>query len=152
MRNTVHCTISPCKAKSFNGQTTRDHPWRRNDFHINPASITVLSPLSPCPGARGDPPFLWSLRWCNRDMPAITAVQMKGPSKDGPLLPQNWKWRWDKRSVMYWENLIGKEFKYLSGNRTYLRWTSWRLSNRPWLSSTGGGACRGEPKAKGEDF
>lgn len=23
----------------------------------------------------------------------------------------------------------------------YLRWTSWRLSNRPWLSSIGGGAC-----------
>jgi len=29
----------------------------------------------------------------------------------------------------------------ISDNEIYLRWISWRLSKRPWLSSTGGGAC-----------
>lgn len=33
-------------------------------------------------------------------------------------------------------------------NEANLRWTSWRTSNRPWLSSTGGGACEKEPREK----
>lgn len=67
-------------------------------------------------------------------MLATAAAQRRGPSKDGPLLPQN---------------CGGKEFKVGSfkhvtvttlANDTDLRWTSWRLSSRPWLSRRGGGS------------
>lgn len=133
MRNTVHCTISPWQ---INRSQAVIHHMFQTAVHL---SITAsLCKLSLCLGVPTVGPSPWNPQWCILDTLSKAAAQTRAPSKGAPLLQQNWgRGDAEKRVTAGLTQLIWEKKK----QRTYLRRTSCRLSNSPWLSSAGGGAC-----------
>lgn len=134
MRNTVHWTISPCKYRNSSCDQTPGRQHRQIKlFHFRPPGLLSLSVAHRFGMLE---PLLHLSEVYNDEAPTCSPKQTL---KRGDLPGMHHSCH---------KTVGGKEFEARSfehlmvtwADGTDLRCTSWRLSNRPWLSRRGGGS------------